>query len=182
MKHHEPQDWKLGAIPGQGRGGANRQGGARPRRRHTRRVGDLSPKRSRRRARGTWTPRLARQWRGDLWKLERDDRTASQRGGFAGNLRGHRRASPAWQDPRSDPQARSERRRRRRARREPGSSGKRSTRGRGTGLLQRSPAPPGGATVKARGIPKATTVQAKANEPEASPVQLPRAAADASRS
>jgi hypothetical protein len=36
--------------------------------------------------------------------------------------------------------------------------------------------------VKARGNPKAMTVQAKANEPEASPVQLPRAAADASRS
>lgn len=36
--------------------------------------------------------------------------------------------------------------------------------------------------MKARGIPKATTVQAKANEPEAPPVLLPRAAADASRS
>lgn len=33
-----------------------------------------------------------------------------------------------------------------------------------------------------QGDPKAMTVQAKANEPEASPVQLPRAAADASRS
>jgi hypothetical protein len=72
MKPHEPQDWKPGATSGQGRGGGNRQSGGRPQRRHTRRVGDLSPKRSRRRARGMWTPRLARQWRGDLWKLERD--------------------------------------------------------------------------------------------------------------
>jgi len=28
MKHHEPHDWKSGAIPGPGRGGAIRQGGS----------------------------------------------------------------------------------------------------------------------------------------------------------
>ena len=38
MKHHEPQDGKSGAIPGQGREGENRQGGAKPRRRRARRA------------------------------------------------------------------------------------------------------------------------------------------------
>jgi len=56
MKHHEPHDWKSGAIPGQGWEGANRQGGEKPRRWCTNQVGYLVPKRERQRKRGMWTP------------------------------------------------------------------------------------------------------------------------------
>jgi hypothetical protein len=52
-KRHEPQDWKHGAIPVQGWGGGIRHGGGKPRRRNTRRVGDLSPKRSWQQQRGS---------------------------------------------------------------------------------------------------------------------------------
>jgi hypothetical protein len=52
-KRHEPQDWKRGATPAQGREGASRQGGGKPRRRNVRRVGDLSPKRRWRQPRGS---------------------------------------------------------------------------------------------------------------------------------
>lgn len=52
-KRHEPHDWNSGAKSGEGRGGASRQGGGKPRRRNMGSVGDRSPKRARLRARGS---------------------------------------------------------------------------------------------------------------------------------
>lgn len=52
-KRHEPHDRNFGAISEEGRGGASRQGGEKPRRRNTGEVGNRSPKRARRRARGS---------------------------------------------------------------------------------------------------------------------------------
>jgi hypothetical protein len=103
-KHHEPHDWKPGATPGQGRGGASRRGGARPRGRRTRRVGSPSP---------TWHGDVSpdvdssapETVEGRSLETRTRHRTASQEGGVAGN----RGALPERQERRSDPRRRSAR-------------------------------------------------------------------------